>query len=381
MRYNTGGTWAIQFKTVAIEKLAWSKSCVQKSLRHANPAATIPIVDAGMSAKTLSIQSPGEFDAAVSRAAALLRAGEIVALPTETVYGLAANALDAQAVAKIYAAKGRPPGNPIIVHVASFDMARQMVADWPESAERLAAKFWPGPLTMVLPRSEEIPLIVTAGGPTVGVRWPRHPFMEAVIRACGFPLAAPSANPSNELSPTTAEHVTRSLGAKIPLIIDGGPAQVGIESTVVDLSTAQPRLLRPGMISADALEAVLGRKILTGDSVDAIARSPGQLPKHYSPRAKLIVMAFDDEAALLAAISKSKADREKIHLVTFRASAGLKYFGQVTTISDDPEAYARSLYALLHRCDAAGTELIIVETPPAGEAWRGIVDRLRRAAQ
>ncbi len=333
-----------------------------------------------MNAEVLSIQTPGEFKDAVSRAAALLRQGQIVALPTETVYGLAANAFDSDAVAKIYAAKGRPARNPIIVHIASFDSARRTVADWPETAGRLAEKFWPGPLTMVLPRSEEIPMIVTAGGPTVGVRWPRHPFMEAVIRACGFPLAAPRANPSHERSPTTAEHVARSLGAKIPLIVNGGPTQVGIESTVVDLSTAQPRLWRPGMISLDALEAVLGRRILTGEAAGAIARSPGQLPKHYSPRAKLIVMPFDDEAALKAAISQSKTDRDKIHFVAFRARAALEKFGQAAVISDEPDAYARSLYALLHHCDALGAELIIVESPPTGEAWRWIADRLRRAA-
>src|SRR6266571_1446098 len=172
------------------------------------------------------------FDAAVRRAAELLRAGEVVALPTETVYGLAANALDAQAVARIFEVKGRPAHNPVIVHVASAEMARRSVANWPSLAEQLAKSCWPGPLTLVLPRSREIPDIVTAGGSTVGVRWPSHPFIQEVIRACGFPLAVPSANPASAVSPTNAGHVLKSLGGKIPLIVDGGQAQVGIESTV-----------------------------------------------------------------------------------------------------------------------------------------------------
>ena len=199
---------------------------------------------------------PKLFQAAVRQAAELLRAGEVVALPTETVYGLAANALDATAVAKIYAAKGRPSHNPIIVHVADLEMARRCVETWPESADELARAFWPGPLTLVMPKSPIIPDIVTAGGKTVAVRWPSHPFIQAVIRECGFPLAAPSANRSNLLSPTTAEHVRRSLGGRIRLIVDGGPSQVGIESTVLDLTQSPPKVLRAGMIHEETLLAV-----------------------------------------------------------------------------------------------------------------------------
>src|SRR6266516_4479259 len=198
------------------------------------------------------------FNEAVARAVELLRAGELVALPTETVYGLAANALDAQAVARIFEVKGRPAHNPVIVHVASAEMARRSVANWPPLAEQLAKSCWPGPLTLVLPRSRTIPDIVTAGGTTVGVRWPTHPFIQAVIRACGFPLAAPSANLSGRISPTTAQHVLQSLGDKIGLILDGGQSQLGIESTVLDLTVAPPRVLRPGIIDAQSLNAVIG---------------------------------------------------------------------------------------------------------------------------
>src|SRR6266487_6484411 len=215
-------------------------------------------MDSGIKPKAviLPTHTPALFDAAVQRAAELLRAGELVALPTETVYGLAANALDARAVARIFEVKGRPAHNPIIVHVAGAGMARRCVADWPPLADKLTKVFWPGPLTVVLPRSLEIPDIVTAGGSTVGVRWPTHPFIQAVIRACGFPLAAPSANLSTQVSPTNALHVQNSLGEKIRLIVDGGQSQVGIESTVLDLSMSSPRLLRPGMIHLESLLAV-----------------------------------------------------------------------------------------------------------------------------
>ena len=180
-----------------------------------------------MTAEILSTHTPELFQKAVLRAAELLRAGEVVALPTETVYGLAANALDEKAVAKIFQIKGRPANNPIIVHIAGNEMAKRCVNGWPELADKLAKAFWPGPLTLVLPRAEIIPDIVTAGGMTVGIRWPSHPFIQAVIRECGFPLAAPSANLSSRVSPTNAEHVRQQLGGKIPLIVDGGQSQVG----------------------------------------------------------------------------------------------------------------------------------------------------------
>jgi L-threonylcarbamoyladenylate synthase len=309
------------------------------------------------------------------------RAGQLVALPTETVYGLAANAWDAEAVRRIYEAKGRPAENPIIVHVASLEMARRCVSEWPLSASRLAAAFWPGPLTLVLPRSQMIPLVVTAGGATVGVRWPSHPFMQAVIRACGFPLAAPSANRSTELSPTTAGHVRKSLGQAIPLIIDGGAAQVGIESSVLDLASKSPRLLRPGMISAQSLQAVLGTDTIeTGHAPSVIARSPGQGHRHYSPKARLVVLRWQDEADLVAQVSSFDLAREKIHIVAHNHIPLRENFGGVAVIPPDAEAFARELYAELHRCDEQGAELIIVEAPPPGQEWRGIADRLRRAS-
>ncbi len=254
-----------------------------------------------MNTEILPTHTPALFAAAVKRAVALLRAGEVVALPTETVYGLAANALDANAVAKIFQIKGRPANNPVIVHVASVEMARRCVNDWPGSADRLARAFWPGPLTLVLPRAKEMPGIVAAGGATVGVRWPGHPLIQAVIRGCDFPLAAPSANLSSRVSPTNAGHVRQQLGGKIPLIVDGGQSQVGIESTVLDLSVHPPQILRPGMIHAESLAAICGEVQGPESKVqgpDSALRSPGLLEKHYSPKAKLLVLNWRADADL-----------------------------------------------------------------------------------
>jgi L-threonylcarbamoyladenylate synthase len=195
---------------------------------------------------------------ALERAAALIRGGGLVAFPTETVYGLGANAFDAAAVARIFTAKGRPRQSPLIVHVDSIEMARTLVLEWPDTADRLARRYWPGPLTLVLPKRPSIPDIVTAGLATVGLRVPSHPLALALIRAAGVPIAAPSANPFTGLSPTTAEHVRQSLGDAVDLVLDGGPAMVGIESTVLSLAGAEPLLLRPGVIPLPEIESLIG---------------------------------------------------------------------------------------------------------------------------
>ncbi|MDB6122610.1 MAG: Threonylcarbamoyl-AMP synthase [Pedosphaera sp.] len=333
-------------------------------------------------AEILPTHTAALFRVAVKRAAELLRAGELVALPTETVYGLAANALDAGAVARIFEAKGRPAHNPIIVHVASVEMARECVADWPEVAEKLARAFWPGPLTLVLPRSKKIPDIVTAGGPTVGVRWPSHPFIQAVIKECGFPLAAPSANPSNQISPTNAEHVRKGLAGKIRLVVDGGQSQVGIESTVLDVSVSPPRVLRPGMIHVESLTAIpeVGSQMSEGSSEEGQLRSPGMLKKHYSPRARLEIRSWKNEQDLKAQIARSEPAMAKVHVIAHTVIPSENEFGRVSVIPHDAEAFARAIYAELHQCDEAGAELIIVETLPEGNEWQAIADRLKRAA-
>lgn len=332
------------------------------------------------SARLLPTHTPELFQAAVEAAAALLRAGEVVALPTETVYGLAANALDAAAVARIYEVKGRPPHNPIIVHVADLGMARDCVARWPTQADRLARAFWPGPLTLVLPAARNIPPVVTAGGSTVGVRWPSHPLIQAVIRACGFPLAAPSANPSNRISPTTAEHVRRGLGAKIPLIVDGGQAQVGIESTVLDLSVAPPQLLRPGMIHQEALVAVTGKLAVGPTGAAHVLKSPGMLAQHYAPKAPLKIRGWQSNTELRAECRACGVPLEQCHVIAHTRIPSGEGFGRVSVIPHDPEAFARALYAELHRCDELGARLIVVEALPETAAWQAIADRLRRAS-
>jgi L-threonylcarbamoyladenylate synthase len=335
-------------------------------------------------AEILSTHTPELFQKAVRRAAEFLRAGGVVALPTETVYGLAANALDEKAVAKIFEIKGRPANNPIIVHVASNEMAKRCVKSWPELADRLSKSFWPGPLTLVLPRAEKIPDIVTAAGATVGVRWPSHPFIQAVIRECNFPLAAPSANLSNRVSPTSAEHVYKLLGRKISLIVDGGQSQVGIESTVLDLSVNPPQVLRPGMIHAESLTAVMGDLKIQNpeftDKTGGAPRSPGLPKKHYSPKAKLLVLHWRNDADLKSQIASRKSQIQNCHVIAHAKIPAGENFARVSVIPHDAEAFARAIYAELHRCDETGAELIVVEAPPESPEWSGIVDRLRRAS-
>ncbi len=332
-----------------------------------------------METQLLSTDTEEGFNEALELAVAQLRQGEVVAVPTETVYGLAANALEASSVEKIFTGKDRPAQNPIIVHVSSESMARDCVAQWPESAGKLANAFWPGPLTLVLPKADTIPGNVVAGGATVGVRWPSHPFMQKLITACSFPLAAPSANLSNHISPTSAEHVKSQMEGRIPLIIDGGPAQVGIESTVVDLSGDSVRVLRPGMISMEAIEAVLSDGAITVGKDECVLKSPGQLERHYAPNARLLVLNWKDEEDLENQISYSRTPHDRVHVIAHTHVVGGTRFGRVSVLPREAQAYAQVLYGELHRCDQEGAELICVEAPPDDPEWVAINDRLSRA--
>jgi L-threonylcarbamoyladenylate synthase len=294
----------------------------------------------------------------IAAAAALIRAGKLVAFPTETVYGLGANALDAAAVARIFAVKGRPAQSPVIVHVDSIAMARTLVARWPEAAEALARRYWPGPLTLVLPKTAAVPDVVTAGLATVGLRVPAHPVALELIRAAGVPIAAPSANRFTRLSPTTAEHVRESLGAEVDFILDGGPATVGIESTVLSLAVEPPLLLRPGVIPLPELEALAGPIAVAATTTGGAHAAPGMHPRHYQPRTPLYLLdrgapAPEGRGAWL------RLGRE---------------------MPADARAYAAALYEELHRLDAQGLDWIAVERPPAAPEWAGVLDRLRRAA-
>jgi L-threonylcarbamoyladenylate synthase len=341
---------------------------------------TLQFSNLPMNTEILPAHTPELFKEAVRRAAELLRAGEVVALPTETVYGLAANALDEKAVAKIFLVKGRPQFNPLIVHVTSLEMAKRCVTMFPHLAEDLARAFWPGPLTLVLPRAQAIPKIVTAGGETVGVRWPSHPLIQAVIRECGFPLAAPSANLSNQISPTNAQHVLKQLNGKIPAIVDGGQSSVGIESSVLDLTVSPPKILRPGMIHAESFAAVCGEIQGPESGIQGELRSPGLLKKHYSPRAKLLVLNWSDDAELKRKIQNLKFKAEHSHIIAHTIIPAAGPFARVCVIPHDAEAFARAIYAELHRCDEEGAQTIVVEAPPETPEWSGIADRLCRAA-
>lgn len=312
----------------------------------------------------------------IAEAAAVITRGGTVAFPTETVYGLGADATNPNAVSAIFTAKGRPSYNPLIVHAADVTGASRCVTSWPESAQTLAQRFWPGPLTIVLPKHRSIPEIVTAGLGTVGVRVPSHPVALALIRAAGVPIAAPSANRSMRVSPTQGDHVASSLGDAADLILDAGTVSVGIESTVIDLSAGVPTVLRPGMISIDELRAVLGRVERSTHAVDGVARpSPGMMDRHYSPSAKMIVV---DAAAIADAIASQRAGNRVVVLGRSIAPSGK---ATVWQMPPGPSDYARVLYGMLHQADAERFDVVIVEEVPDDAAWDGVRDRLRRAAR
>lgn len=297
----------------------------------------------------------------------MIRAGELVAFPTETVYGLGANALDPAAIEKIYAAKGRPPGSPLIVHVASIEMARSLVREWPEKAELLARLHWPGPLTLVLPKQAQVPDRLTAGLDTVGVRMPSNRIALELIKEAGVPLAAPSANLFSELSPTTAQHVRQSLGDRVAMILDGGPTTVGIESTVLSLAGPEAVLLRPGMVSRARIEELIGPvQTLRSSGEEAAHPSPGMHARHYSPKTPLV---------LVCGGHLPSNGRGAYLWIECRANAA-----RSIAMPQDAEAYAAALYRILHDLDARGFDWIAVERPPLDAAWDAIRDRLERAA-
>lgn len=293
-------------------------------------------------------------DEELARAAELIRRGGLVAFPTETVYGLGANALDAEAVARIFEAKGRPWASPLIVHVGDEAMARTVTAEWTPMAQALAAHFWPGPLTLIIRKAAIVPDIVTAGLDSVGVRVPAHAVALDLIRRARVPIAAPSANRFTQLSPTTAEHVRAALGNSVDMILDAGPTPVGIESTVASLKREPPAILRPGMITIEELERVTGAQWEREIELPRIVESPGLHPRHYAPRTPFFVLEPG------AARPEGK--------------------GRILEMPADAKSYAASLYAELHRADAEGWDWIAVDAPAETPDWAGIRDRLKRAS-
>jgi L-threonylcarbamoyladenylate synthase len=303
----------------------------------------------------------------IQKAAQLLRSGKLVVFPTETVYGLGANALDAAAVRKIYELKGRPATSPLIVHVASIEQARTLAAEWPEDAEHLAREFWPGPLTIVVPKKPIVPDEVTAGLPTVGLRMPRHAVALDLLREAGVPIAAPSANRFTRLSPTTAQHVREAFGDDTPFLLDGGPCEVGLESTVIAVTKDGLEVLRPGMAFVD--EAARGDATTTPPEKAeeyAAHRSPGRHRKHYSPRTRVLLV---NRGHL------PKQGRGAYLWFAYNAAAAWKL-----RMPEQPEVYAAKLYGILHDLDREGYDWIAVELPPAAPEWAAIRDRLMRAA-
>lgn len=311
----------------------------------------------------------------VANAVAVLRSGGLVAFPTETVYGLGADASNPDALRKVFAAKGRPHDHPLIVHVADAVQLANWARDIPPAATRLAKKFWPGPLTIILRRAPRVNDLVTGGQDTVALRVPSHPVAQALLRAFGGGVAAPSANRFGRVSATTAAHVRHEFGAAVGCVLDGGAADVGIESTIVDLSGAQPALLRPGWITAAQLEQALGAPLAAPDAQSP--RAPGTLAKHYAPQTPLMMMEGDLLIELATSLS-----RQGKRVAALARSARQPLLADIVWIAAPADAagYAHDLYVNLRRLDEAGCDAILVERPPQDPAWAAIADRLSRAA-
>ena len=331
-----------------------------------------------------------ELPEAVERAARLFSSGELVAFPTETVYGLGANALDREAVLSIFAAKGRPADNPLIVHI--WDRSQmEGLCEIPEGAEKLMDAFWPGPLTMLFPRTEKIPDEVTAGLPTVAIRMPSMPCAREMLRVCGLPIAAPSANRSGRPSPTTAAHVLEDMAGRIPLILDGGPCQVGLESTVLDLTRGDPTILRPGGVTKEMIQEVLGREVKVAGSVlrplkpDEKALSPGMRYKHYAPAGTVTLVEGEREAVHRVMREQCVSDRQ-----AGRKSCVLCFTEHLNLFPDcdphdigsrnDDREVAHRLFDVLRRLDQEGMETIYSEVVPAEGVGLAVMNRLGRAA-
>jgi L-threonylcarbamoyladenylate synthase len=340
--------------------------------------------------------NPGAPEAsALVEAARVLRAGGLVAFPTETVYGLGALALDADALARVFEAKGRPTHHPLIAHVENVVAARALALTWPDAAEELARAFWPGPLTLVVERASHVPAAVAGGASSIALRVPAHPVALALLAHLGAPIAAPSANRYQGISPTTAAHVVKELGDRVDLVLDGGMCTAGIESTVVDVRVAPVRVLRLGAADLSVLRRAAPGLRIPSDDPDAAATrsSPGMDARHYAPRARLVVAPSRAdalrEATHVSSLASLKTKSARVGLV-LRGDAGDGDAGAaesganaglvVRVLPADPEGYASRLYETLHALDDAGVAAIVVESVPSGDAWLAVADRLKRGS-
>ena len=328
---------------------------------------------------------PSEDPTAIEQAGALLRAGEVVGIPTETVYGLAADALNPQAVARIFEAKGRPQDNPLIVHIAEIETVHEIAAEFPPEAQALAEAYWPGPMTIILPKLDRIPMVTSGGLNTVGIRFPSHPMAQAIIRAAGTPLAAPSANTSGRPSTTTAQHVMEDLNGKIAAVVDGGACSVGVESTVVSLCGERPRLLRPGGISLEQLRAVLGEVDVDRALREKIEKkkkvsAPGMKYRHYAPKAPVTVV-FGTPKTSADYIYAQLGENSGVLCfddcaARFQNAAVVETFGP----SDDPEEQAREVFDALRRFDETDCTEIYAQCPPSDGIGLAVANRIKKAA-
>lgn len=309
----------------------------------------------------------------IEEAVEALREGELVVFPTETVYGLGANAADPAAVRKIFEVKGRPADHPVIVHLDSRRYLHRWVSTVPPVAEKLAEKFWPGPLTLILPKADNVNDVVTGGQDSIGIRVPSHPIAQQLLTAFGGGIAAPSANRFGRLSPTKPEHVRDELGTEVRVLLDGGESPIGLESTIVSCLGDEARLLRPGYISRSQLEQVVGPLAAAGP----IPRSPGDRRQHYAPATPLAVVASDD---LERYAGEFVARQEKVAVLAMRPPLDTQRHMTWINAGKRPEVYAHNLYNHLRTLDSAGCARILVQEPPGDERWAAITDRLRRAS-
>lgn len=323
-----------------------------------------------------------DMERQLAEAVAFLKQGELVAFPTETVYGLGADASNEAALARLYRVKGRPTNHPVIVHLSRAEELEQWGRGRFELAYRLAERFWPGPMTLILPKSAGVSLALTGGQDSVGLRIPAHSLALALLSRSG-PLAAPSANKFGKLSPTTAEAVRQGLGSEVAAVLDGGPCQVGIESTIISLLQDEPQILRPGMLLPEEVAEACGLEVVLAylpQSQGNVVKAPGTLPSHYSPDTPVVLLAAEE---LENALNRLTIEGESVSLMLFENNAALAAMGCVAesiVVEALAEPYARLLYSRLKELDKAGGRFIVVERPPLGSAWDGVNDRLRRAA-